>query len=564
MRKIIYISSVALLLTACASSFYSTEKRTKNNTVQLKTNVSSSTIKFPNAKAKDKGYYNQELKVSSDNYTLTYPKLKKRLLTVEVNSGGETKTIELKRVPRGGAIFKSTSLGLITHGLPFLIDPFNPDFYKVNKNSREVSITFDNPNSSPAKNNDNAIASNSKTSATVSNPKTTNTSSSKASESDGNTVRLTVSAQGKTKEEAKYNALRDALERAFGTFISSNTQILNDELIKDEIVSISSGNIEHFDIKSEVQLPDGTYSNVVDVTVSVNKLKSFCESKGIEVEFQGGLFAANIKLQNMNKDNEKIVIQNMYEIIETLAKVGYDFSVEVREPRESYSYNNAYDVELIVGAKFNANMVNALEIMKTTISGLYLSSEEVATLKKQNTSFYPLSIGGASGYLRSFSSVISVKHLCERIIPYYSTKFVLNNGLQQVNGIDIISGKADRFKISNISVSKVRPEWPRDARNNPRYGNQYSGIKNNYKLYRLNKRGGYSYVSKYVSSIPSVGKDMNRTYRANIYDDYNDNYLIEVSTTDISNTEIVFPITNVLTLDELSKVNEFKVSKVTN
>src|SRR5690554_2405113 len=383
MRKIIYISSAALLLTACASSFYSTEKRTKNNTVQLKTNVSSSTIKFPNAKPKDNGYYNQELKVSSDNYTLTYPKLRKRLLTVEENSGGETKTIELKRVPRGGAILKSTSLGLITYGLPFLIDPFNPDFYKVSKNSREVSITFDNSNSSPAKNNDNAIASNSKTSATVSNPKNTNTSSSKASDSEGNTVRLTVSAQGKTKEEAKYNALRDALERAFGTFISSNTQILNDELIKDEIVSISSGNIEHFDIKSEVQLPDGSYSNVVDVTVSVNKLKSFCKSKGIEVEVQGGMFAANIKMQKLNKSNEIKTIQNMIQTINEIAKVSYDLSLEVSQPVESSRFSNAYMVDLKVEAKLNDNFDNIEPIIVSTLNGISLTSIEIETYNNQ-------------------------------------------------------------------------------------------------------------------------------------------------------------------------------------
>jgi len=45
------------------------------------------------------------------------------------------------------------------------------------------------------------------------------------------TVTLTVSAQGQTISEAKQNALRDAIEQAFGTFISSNTEILNDELV---------------------------------------------------------------------------------------------------------------------------------------------------------------------------------------------------------------------------------------------------------------------------------------------------------------------------------------------
>ena len=39
------------------------------------------------------------------------------------------------------------------------------------------------------------------------------------------TVKLTVSGQGTTKEEATANALRSAIEQSFGVFVSANTQI---------------------------------------------------------------------------------------------------------------------------------------------------------------------------------------------------------------------------------------------------------------------------------------------------------------------------------------------------
>ena len=71
------------------------------------------------------------------------------------------------------------------------------------------------------------------------------------------TVTLSISGQGKTQDEAKQNALRNAIEQAFGTFISSNTEILNDELVKDEIVSVSNGNIQKFEIISEVKISEG-------------------------------------------------------------------------------------------------------------------------------------------------------------------------------------------------------------------------------------------------------------------------------------------------------------------
>ena len=58
------------------------------------------------------------------------------------------------------------------------------------------------------------------------------------------TVTLVVSGQGKSQDEAKQKALRSAIEQAFGAFISSKTEILNDNLVKDEIVSVANGNIQ--------------------------------------------------------------------------------------------------------------------------------------------------------------------------------------------------------------------------------------------------------------------------------------------------------------------------------
>ena len=69
-------------------------------------------------------------------------------------------------------------------------------------------------------------------------------------------VKLTVSGQGKTEEEAVNNALRLAVEEAYGVFVSANSNILNDEVVKDEIATISSGNIKSFKLLSSYILPN--------------------------------------------------------------------------------------------------------------------------------------------------------------------------------------------------------------------------------------------------------------------------------------------------------------------
>ena len=88
------------------------------------------------------------------------------------------------------------------------------------------------------------------------------------------TVSLTVSGTGKTIEEARLNALRSAIEQAFGAFISSKTEILNDNLVKDEIISVANGNVQKYDIVSQVELPKIGYAITLSATVSISKLTS--------------------------------------------------------------------------------------------------------------------------------------------------------------------------------------------------------------------------------------------------------------------------------------------------
>lgn len=81
-------------------------------------------------------------------------------------------------------------------------------------------------------------------------------------------VTLTVNGQGATKDEACASALRSAIEQAFGVFVSANTEILNDDLVKDEIATVSSGNIQNYSEISCVNMPNGEVSVTLSATVA--------------------------------------------------------------------------------------------------------------------------------------------------------------------------------------------------------------------------------------------------------------------------------------------------------
>lgn len=49
----------------------------------------------------------------------------------------------------------------------------------------------------------------------------------------------------------------------------------------------------------------------LNATVSISKLTSFAQSKGVSIEINGGLFAANIIQQELNEKAELIALQNI-------------------------------------------------------------------------------------------------------------------------------------------------------------------------------------------------------------------------------------------------------------
>ena len=118
-------------------------------------------------------------------------------------------------------------------------------------------------------------------------------------------VSLIVTGEGATKEEATNNALRSAVEQAFGVFVSANTEILNDELIKDEIATISSGNVKSFKEISVMDIAGDRKSITLEAVVSIGNLIEYSKVHGAQAEFAGAVFGANLRLRELRKRNER-------------------------------------------------------------------------------------------------------------------------------------------------------------------------------------------------------------------------------------------------------------------
>jgi len=84
-----------------------------------------------------------------------------------------------------------------------------------------------------------------------------------------NLVEITVTGEGAGEDDAVRDAMRKAIERGAGTFISSRSQTKDFALVRDTILSRAAGFIQSRRVLSKKALPDGTWQVRILAVVSV-------------------------------------------------------------------------------------------------------------------------------------------------------------------------------------------------------------------------------------------------------------------------------------------------------
>lgn len=202
-------------------------------------------------------------------------------------------------------------------------------------------------------------------------------------------VELVCVGDGKTLDEAVKMALRSGLEQTYGTFVSANTTILNDELIKDEMVSLSTGNVRGFEIVSKNQSSDGTWNAIVKAVFSTEKLVSYVKSKGGSTELAGELFAMYAKMEKMNEEAEIEVINNLRTQLNMIVPLVCDFSVRADEPKLDMGY---YIVNGTIECRLNENAKRLNEVFTSTLQSLSLSPQEVFERSSAGLGVFPIMV----------------------------------------------------------------------------------------------------------------------------------------------------------------------------
>jgi hypothetical protein len=263
------------------------------------------------------------------------------------------------------------------------------------------------------------------------------------------TVAITVSGSGKTQDEAKQSAFRSAIEQAFGVFISSKTEIFNDQIVADQIASVANGNIQSFSILNESQLPDGSWGITLKAIVSVSKLTSFVEAKGIAIEIKGGMFAINIKQQLLNEQGEIKAVCEMVGLLHEQMQTCFDYVIKSSDPKSLDAESKNWEIPLVVTATTNKNIDFCANYCIKTLEALSLSSEEVATYQNLNKAVFPIVIN-YKGVAKTFNlrkqSSRDVFNTLTSNWEFYTRLFSVESGMDESNG----KGEGETYSFSKL------------------------------------------------------------------------------------------------------------------
>ena len=250
-------------------------------------------------------------------------------------------------------------------------------------------------------------------------------------------VSITISGIGSSSNEAKLTALRNVIQKAYTTHISSKNEALKDESFTNETENSLNENLKSFEILTEDQIPDGNWEVTIQALVSINKLKKFIETRSGANEINGGLFAIKIKEQLLKEDNEIKTVAEMVNIIHKYIQNSFDYSIINGEPKSLDAGSIMWEIELKATSICNKNIDSCAIYLTNTLNEISLSLEEVQKYKSLNKNVYQLNLNYQNNlkifYLRKYSSISAINSLIA-FWPFLTRNFDVESGIDVTYG----------------------------------------------------------------------------------------------------------------------------------
>lgn len=186
--------------------------------------------------------------------------------------------------------------------------------------------------------------------------------------------KIVADGYGATPDDALKAALQNAVEQAAGAYVSSMTEIENDEIVKDEVLSLSHGFIKEHRKLSESNFGDEYKVAVAAIIVEKQMIKSL-EASGVKVQYQTSGLVSDLKAWDKMKEDEYKMAKALFDVHQ-MKNYGiiWNYHLRMEEPMRS---GTQYTVKGTVTASTNTNYTTEFMNLKRILSELALESEEM-------------------------------------------------------------------------------------------------------------------------------------------------------------------------------------------
>ncbi|MCX6264648.1 MAG: hypothetical protein NTZ47_08920 [Bacteroidetes bacterium] len=317
--------------------------------------------------------------------------------------------------------------------------------------------------------------------------------STTGSASKSNVVEVT--GYGKTEEEARMNAEVKAIVSTIGSFVTQETEVVNDRLVSDKIAEIAAGTIT----KVEPVKPFNGKSITIRAHVSVKEVMTFCKNNGIGTEIQGSAIASEFGRQERNESGEKVALSALSDKVAAILNRAFDYKIISDEPKlNPYSKYTAdrewvatdeFILPLTVEVYSNDNFKIVYQEIITTFKGITMTPSEAATYKKMGKEVYEVSVFSEEDIKRYYAGW----HTGNNMFPNRTAKntFYLRN-----NPRDFFYNLFGQTAVLNMNKRfNVRMTGSTDQIGSSSF-TPIETLSNRYRKYEVNNYAPYMYMSE--------------------------------------------------------------------
>lgn len=218
--------------------------------------------------------------------------------------------------------------------------------------------------------------------------------------------KIVTTGMGVTPEAAVKDALRSAVEMVVGAVVNSETRIANDEIISDEILTLSHGFVRKYEKVAESANGADGYTVTVAAIVTEKHIADKLQAKGVTVNYNTSALFAQYKEWDRLAMAEKTMAEKLFglEAIKQKRCNVYDYQMTVDEPIRE---NGKYKIKVFRTATKNANWEVEYQNMLATLDEICYE-KTVLDYVPRNKHPYMESVGnGAYGsglYMQTYIS----------------------------------------------------------------------------------------------------------------------------------------------------------------